>query len=356
MTNQPTLLTVSVGGMNYSSFTRASVTYAANQAARAFAFTVTDAINSWGDQWNFMPGTEITVLANGQLIVTGYIDKMSPSFDSKNHTVEVSGRSKGADAIHSSVENEKGEFRNQTVLQIAQALDKQGIGFSSDTQQQQVEYHRLNPGESVFDSIERLCRRFPQLMQGMPDGSIKLTKGGTGGSNSPLIEGINILGGSATFDQTDGHSEYKVKGQRVYGTTKNTLQITATANDSTMKRHRPKHIHQEGDIDQNGAQSRANAHKNRQQGESVSASIKAQSWFDDSGQLWIANGLVYVMSPTLKLQQQMLIKSVSLSQDATAGSTAQLSLVLPQAFDGEGTGMGGSGNTGSAGASQWSSG
>jgi prophage tail gpP-like protein len=352
MTDQLTFLTFTVGGMNYA-FEHAAVSYSANQAARAFAFTVTDATDALGAAWNWMPGTEITVSANGQLIVTGYINKMTPSFDANHHTIEISGTSKGADSVKSAAEHDKGEFRNQTPLQVANTLDKQGVGFTSDADQPQVEYFRLNPNETVFGAIERMTRRYPMLLQGMPDGSIKMTKGGSGGSNSPLIEGVNILGGSASFDDSDQHSEYKVKGQRVYGTTKGSLQIVATSKDSSVKRHLPKHVHQETDIDQDTAQKRADHHKNRQQGESVTASIKTQSWFDSGGQLWNANGLVYVQSPMLKLSQQMLIKSVSLVQDQT-GSFAQLSLVLPQAFDGEGTGMGGSGGTGSGTQAPWS--
>lgn len=343
MTDQLTFLTFSVGGMNYN-FERGSCSYAANQAARAFAFTVTDATDGGlGQTWNFMPGTPITVTANGQLIVTGFINKMTPSFDKQNHTIEVSGTSKGSDSVKSAAEHDKGEWRNKTPLQIAQELDKQGVGFSSDVDQKQIEYFRLNPNETVFEAIERATRRYPMLLQGQPDGSIKMTKGGQGGQNAPLIEGVNIIGGNATFDDSDQHSEYKVKGQRVFGTDKKSLQIVAIEKDSTVKRHLPKHIHQETDIDQDTAQNRAKHHKNRQQGESVTASIKTQSWFDGGGQLWIANGLVYVESKILKLSQQMLIKSVSLTQD-NSGSFAQLSLVLPQAFDGSGSGMGEGGN------------
>lgn len=350
--DQPTYLTVAVGGMSYSAFTRAAVSYSANQAARAFAFTVTDATDPWDEQWNFMPGTPVTVSANGQLLVTGHINKMTPSFDANNHTVEVSGTSKGADSVKSSAEHPKGEFKNKTILQIASELDKQGVGFTSDIQQPTIEYFRLNPMETVFGAVERLARRHPMLLQGMPDGSIKLTKGGTAGANSPLIQGVNILGGSASFDDSDQHSEYKVKGQRVFGVDKKALRIEATTKDSTVKRHLPKHIHQESDIDDDTAKKRADHHKNRQQGESITASIKTQSWFDGNGQVWLANALVYVDCPILKLRNQMLIKSVSLSQD-NSGSFATLSLVLPNAFGGEGTGMGG-GGTGSGTQSPWS--
>lgn len=351
MTDQLTYLTFSVGGMDYS-FERAACSYSANQAARAFAFTVTDATDGGGMAWGFMPGEAVTVMANGQLILTGYINKMTPSFDKHSHTIEVSGTSKGADSVKSAAEHDKGEWRNKTPLQIAQELDKQGVGFSSDVDQPTIEYARLNPNETVFAALERITRRYPMLFQGMPDGSIKMTKGGSGGSNSPLIEGVNIIGGSASFDDGDQHSEYKVKGQRVYGVDKKSLQIVATSKDSSVKRHLPKHIHQESDIDQDSAQKRADHHKNRQQGESVTATIRTQSWFDSGGQLWNANGLVYVQSPILKLSQQMLIKSVQLTQD-NGGSFAQLSLVLPQAFGGEGTGMGG-GGTGSGTQSPWS--
>ena len=132
MTDQLTYLTFSVGGMDYA-FERAAASYAANQAARAFAFTVTD-----GGDWNWMPGTPIDVSANGQLLVTGYINKMTPSFDANNHTIEVSGTSKGSDSVKSAAEHDTGEFRNKTPLQIAQELDKQGVGFSSDVDQPQI--------------------------------------------------------------------------------------------------------------------------------------------------------------------------------------------------------------------------
>lgn len=342
MTDQETKVSLIAGGMEYSAFTRAGVTYSANSAARAFAFTVTDATDPWGEQWNFMPGTPVTVLANGQLLVNGYVNTLTPSFDHNNHTVEISGTSKGRDSVKSAAEHPKGEFRGKNPLQILQELDKQGVGFTADCELPKVEYFRLNPGETVWEAADRLTRRYPMLLQGMPDGSIKLTRGGSGGRNAPLIQGENILAGNATFDDTDQHSEYKVKGQRVYGVDRKSLRVVAVEKDKSVKRHLPKHIHQESDIDEETAKKRAKHHRDRQQGESVSASIRTQSWFDSAGQLWIANGLVFVDCPILKLRQQMLIKSVQLTQDGQ-GSFSQLSLVLPQAFGGNGDATGANG-------------
>jgi prophage tail gpP-like protein len=351
--DQPTYVTVLAGGMTYSAFTQVAVQYAANQAARTFALTVTDASDGWDEQWNFMPGTEITIFGNGQLVLTGYVEKMTPSYDAHDHHVEISGRSKGADTIDSSAEHPKGEFNKKTTIQIANELDKQGVGFSTDVEQKVNEVFRLNPMETVFGAVERLARKHQMLLQGMPDGSIKLTKGGTGGMNAALIEGVNILGASAIFDDSDKHSEYKVKGQKTLGVGKKSLRIEATEKDSKMKRHRPKHLHQETTLDDEGqAQKRAKHHKDRQSGESISAKVHLQSWFDDGGMIWQANALVFIESPKLKLSNMMLIKSVHLSQSEN-GSFTDLDLVMPEAFGGDGGGMGGSAGSGSNTSPQW---
>ncbi len=353
MSDQKTLVSVIVGGTIYNSFKRVTVQYAANQAARNFAMTATDGSKVFTDRWNFKPGENVTILANGQLIFTGIIDKMTPSFDANNHHVEVSGRSKSKDQIDSSTDHKKNEFRNKTVLDVAKELDYTGAGFSSDTEQPKMEYFRVNPNETIFDAVERAARRYQMLIQGMEDGSSKLTKGGTGGSNAPLIEGVNILAGSATFDESDQHSEYRVKGQRTFGTDKKALQIVGKADNSSVKRKRVKVLHQETDIDEDTAKKRAENHKNKQKGHSVTANIRSQSWFDSGGKVWKANALVYVSCPTLKLEQQMLVKSVSLEQSGS-GSFAQLSLCLPEAFGGKGTGMGGgAGNSGSKASPEW---
>lgn len=358
MSDQLTYVEVATGGGIFSGDSifngnaKVSVQYAANQAARAFAITATDSPVALSEAWGFMPGEPVTITANGQLMLAGYVDIMSPSFDKNNHHVEISGRSKGADAVNSSVEHHSNEFLNMTPLAIMQAIDKQNIGFTTDIAQPLVDYFRINPGETVFAAGDRLTRKYQMLLQGMPDGGIKLTTGATAGTNAPLIQGENILAASAAFDQTNGHSSYTVRGQKSYGHDRKALQIKQSAKDKTVKRNRPKHIHQEGDIDDDTALKRAKHQRDRQQGESISATIKSQSWFDSNGELWRANGLVYVYCPMLKIDMQMLIKSVNLSIYEN-GSFADVLVTLPQTFGGKGTGMGGASNTGSKSAPQW---
>jgi prophage tail gpP-like protein len=324
------IVTLTVEGLQWHRWKRAAVSYSAKDAVRAFAFTLTDSRPFFG-QWSFFPGTQCKVLANGELVVDGFINTMSPSFDANNHTVEISGKSKSQDSVASSAVHDGSEFKNKTVLEIAKELDKQGVGFKSDTQLKKHKVFRLNPGESVFDAVERLSRKENLLLIGQADGSILITKGSDKRVHPPLVEGVNILGGSATFSDDDKHSEYKVKGQRAFGTKAGSLRIEATAKDKTVNRNRPKIILPETDITKKDAKDRAKKHRDRQQGESVKASIKVLGWRDAVGRLWEANTLIFVQCPTLKLSMDLLIDSVSLTQDQ-GGTFAVLSLVHPKAL------------------------
>ena len=325
-----------VGGMAYRGWTKVGVSYGAKQAVRTFAVTATDNQQGFKDQWNFMPGAEAEVHESGELICKGYIEHMSPSYEANNHSVEISGRSKSADTVDSSVDHKTNEFKKKNVEQIAKELDKQNVGFKadglSDEDMPKLDVFRSNPFETVFAAVDRITRKQGLLLIGQADGSIKITKGGKQRVNGPLVEGDNILGASAVFDDSNKHSEYKVKGQRTFGSAqKGSLQITATEKDSSVKRNRPKHIHQEADIDDKSAQKRAKNHKDRQQGESISASVKVRGWRCKNGLLFKENSLIYVYSPLLKLDMDMLIETVSLTQDLS-GSFAQISLVQPQAL------------------------
>ena len=342
---------VTVGGSMWTAFERISAAYSAKHAARAFSFTATDDTMSFNDAWSFMPGTPVTVTANGDLMVTGFIDKMSPSYDAKHHHIEVSGRSKSADTVDSSAVHDKSEFKNKTPVQIANELGmKVGVTYKALAKMKPIEWHRINPGETIHDCVERACRKQQIRLMGTADGNVTLVDD-VFGSNTPLIEGENILAATANFDDSDSHSEYKVHGQRTFHTRKGDYRIEAKESNSRVKRSRPKVIRTETDVTKDEAEKRAKHQKNTANGEAVTANVKVQGWHDSDGALWQANGLVYVYSPMLKLDRMMGISSVNCTQEAKNGSFTTLALVLPEAL-GNAKGGGEGKNNGSA----WKSG
>lgn len=335
MSDNLELVILSVGGSAYAGFEKIGVGYGAKQAARTFGATLTENTQTpFGPAWNLMPGQAVSITANGDVVLVGHIEGMSPSYSATEHKVEIQGRSKSGDTVDSSAMHDTSEFKNKTILQVAQELDKQGVGFSTDVSDlQKLPIFRINTGETIFQAVERIARKQQLLLVGQADGSIKIQKGGKERVHAALIEGKNILGASAQFGDAGRHSKYHVKGQRAYGGLKNnSIRVTGEAEDGGVKRNRPKVIIPETDVaDKKDASKRAKHHADRAQGEGVRASVKCQGWRCSNGILWKPNTLVTVISPMLHLSMDMLIETVSLAQDSS-GSFSQLSLVHPKAL------------------------
>jgi prophage tail gpP-like protein len=344
-----TVPVVVVSGGRWKNWTRVSVAYGAKQSVRAFGLSVTDNNGQpFAAAWNFMPGTAVQIMEQSDLLLTGFIDRMSPSFDQKGHKVEINGRSRSGDHVDSSIEHNTNEFKNKTPLEIGNEIDKQGVGFKSSEQLDKIDLFRTNPFESVFSGMERLTRSEQLLMIGNADGSVQLAKGGKISVNAPLVEGLNIIAASAVFDDGDRHSGYKVKGQKALGINRKAIQISEEAKDGGVTRNRPKHIPHERRTTSATAKKRAAHHRDRQMGESTSAKIRVQGWRDQNGLLYVENTLIFVFSPILKLNMQMLIESIDLTMDES-GSFAEISVVHPKA-------LGSDAGTGSNATSEWAPG
>ena len=341
-------VTINAGGFAYGGFHSVEIQGGANQAAWTFNVSTND---PGAASWNIPAGCPAIVLASGYPMVVGYVETFNPSFDANNHVVKLSGKSKSMDYIDSAAIKETGRFEDKTPLQIAQELHTSGAGVSSDTPQKQLPWFQIRQGETAFQSMDRILRDQGGFMQGMPDGSIKITKGGMGGRQAgKLVEGENILSGSATHTTEGRFSEVEVKGQSSLGTGDESTRPNGKAVDSEMKRYRPRIIVNEGETDRARANERAKVHANRSTGRAQSAEVSIAGW-RLGGQIIEPNKLVFIQSPKLRLNGDMLIKSVSFSQDFQNGTTAKMSLVDPRTLDGKGA----SGGTAGTDAALWSS-
>jgi prophage tail gpP-like protein len=343
----PEFVTVSAGGQNWSGFESVDVIAGFNEAARSFRLSIAAQLGGGGTFATFAAGGQVSISSNDDLLVTGYVDRYQPHLDGHQKAIiDVSGRGKGQDAIDCSALHSTGNFQNQTVLQIAQALDQFGIGFSSDQMLQQIPSYQVTPGESVFRCVEKLCRSQGLVVAGQPDGSIMITKV-SGQSNSPLIEGYNCKALSADHNWAGRHSQVIARGQRPVGNGAQNLQIEQMAMDASVNRFRPVLVVIDEDTDSTRAMSRAKWRLAREAGHALKASIEVQGFHDDGGQLWTPGNLTWLESEFLSVQQNMAIERVVYSQ-SRAGSTTQLELCDPQALGGQGSSGAGGASTDSS--------
>lgn len=340
-------MTVSVNGRTYSQWKKIAVHASVKDATRTLELTIADVLGAPEAPGIFAPGALLTTNATNDLIFTGYVDKLAPHVDGKSYHVVISARSKGQDAVDSSVDHTKGDYVNKTVLDVLKDQDAFGIGFSTDSQLTPFDRWRPNVGQTLWHSAVSLCEDDGVTMAGQADGSIKLTMAGATAKaqGAAIVEGVNLFTGDASFDWQNRHSTVKAHGQSYKGTGAQNTQIMATANDSTVQRYRPIHVHHHRHTNRNRLKNRAKRRRDKEAGEGTRATIRMKGWRDDSGMLWTPGNKVFVKSPSLFLAQYMLLENVVYDQEGegTEGTVAHLELVDPRAHGGTGGGVNKSG-------------
>lgn len=340
----PERVTILAGGREWTAFERVQVQAGHDEAARSFRIDIAAEPGPFATAWSFKAGTPLEIMSNGSLLCRGYVDQYRPTIsEHKRANIVVSGRSKAQDAIDSSAVHKTGRFKKKTVLEIAKDLDKFGIGYSSDEKLEPIPHYQIAPGETVHRCIEKLCRAQGLTLNGQPDGSVKITKGGRQTHAGALIEGRNIKEADADHNWTNRHSEVIVRGQRPFAHGPEALEIEAIARDAAVNRYRPVVVIQDDDTDKDRAKKRAKNRRNREAGNSLKANVTVQGFRDDGGQIWTPGNLVFVQSPFLDIAQMMLVETAQFTQDRRQGSETTLSLVDPRAYDAKG-GKGGKAN------------
>lgn len=330
---QEEVLTIAVGGRIYTSFERFELNAALNEAARTFEIECAHEGGPGVTAWTFSAGAQVTISFNGTVALVGYVDSYKPRVSARARTAIVAGRSKGADFIDSSAEHDTGEMRDKTVEDLAKALDKYGVGIRLDVSEalKKIKVMRITPGETAFRAVERYCRSQGLTLCGQADGSIAITKGGRKRHAGGLIEGQNLLEAEADHNWSNRHSEYRVRGQRPEGHGASAMEIERIARDSVVKRHRPVIVVVEEDTDDERAETRAKNRKDRAAGAALRATVHTQGFRDQGGTVWEPGRLIYVESPSLSIQQDMLVEKVSFRQD-DGGSIAEVGVVDPRAY------------------------
>lgn len=328
----PEIVTIKAGGRAFTAVEDVTVEAGLDKAVRSFSLEIAAEPGSTGV---LKPGTAVDILSNGDLMCRGYIDRWQPSRDEHEKSqIAVHGRGRGQDFVDCAATHDTGRFENQTLLQIAQTLDVFGVGIFSDVELEPIEEYQLTPGEKAFHAIEKLARKQGVTLVGEPDGRIRIAKAGTVRHAGGLFEPGNLRKIAGDLNWAHRHSKIIVRGQAADGDGEEALQVEATAEDAAVKRNRPLIIVEDGDIDQEAAQKRADTRRDREAGESLKASGTVQGFRDDGGKLWMPGNLVWVQSAFLGLTQVMLIKRAHFTKSGD-GSSTRLTLIDPRAFGGK---------------------
>lgn len=284
------------------------------------------------------PDDEISISANGTLLLTGFVRDVNPSYeaDGSSRDLSMSFVSRTIDATETSVDHQSGEALNKSLPDIAREFDNLGIGIEDDGGLPIETRHKLIPGESLFGTIERRSRGRGILIHDTPQGKLKLATKPAGMHAGTLKRGVNIKAARASLTGQGRYSDITVRGQTTVGSEDAQLRPQAMAKDSGVRRRRPLIVAHEGEILTDRMKTRAEWHAKRSSGSSVTASVTTVGWRDQGGTIWTPNFLVQVEDDWIGINGLMVIKSVSLDQSPDGeGTTATLELADPRALGGE---------------------
>lgn len=303
--------------------------------------------------WPIREGDACVLLYSGLPVITGYVEVRTPRFDDGTHEVTIQVRSKTGDIADSSAgpDVEGGEMRNVTVEQMARKLaSKHGIGVKVVGNIRDVfDPARVMPSETKHKFLERYARSGAVALTDDAEGNLRLLRVEDGAPVASLIEGVNLLEGSATFRADQRFSDYHVKGQnhghkdKQFG--KLASQVKAQAKDASVKRYRPFEMLNETKTQKEDARRRGAWEAATRSGESVKASCKVVDWMSSPGKIWMPGDLVAVKGPMLGLDRILAVENVKFDQSDDTGTVTSLSLVSPEALNPEAGGGGAAGKS-----------
>lgn len=296
------------------------------------------------------PGDWAQVLLGDDLVLTGFVDRYMPSYSGNQHSVRITGRSKCQDLVDCAAFIDGGQLLNMTVDKIAAALCApygidSAVAAGTDVGAP-IEQVNVMVGQTSYSVLELLCRYQGLLLYDMPDGSLIFASGGpatrtsntsigTRVASSGFTEGINVASASLMMAMDGRFSRYDAAYQgldtlRDIGDGGN---IISTVNDSTVPRFRYRAIISENvnggkDI----ALQRANWEMAYRLGRSYQVRLVTDSWRDSAGSLYEPNVLVDIDLPSLKLPKKRWLISDVTYKKGEQGTSAELTIMPPQAF------------------------
>lgn len=335
--NEANAVTLSVAGMDYRGWKTVSITAGIEQQARTFSLGVTWRWPGQGVEIPVSQGALCEVRIGADLVLTGYVDSAPVSYDAKSVTRSITGRSLTADLVDCAATGPTTQWKKQSVQAIVQALAEpyKVMVLSEVAETAKLEGHQITPGETAFESIDRLLTLSRLLSTDDGQGRLVIVEPGSGGRAVDRLElGENILSGSASLDYSGLFSEYLITGQRKRENGESAsaaAQIKAQAFDDIPPRKRVLHIHEQNQMTQELAQARANWERASRKGKALSRTYKIQGWRQSNGDLWRENMMVRVVDRLLGEEQDMLISQIHYSLEES-GTTAAITVAPIEAF------------------------
>lgn len=195
--------------------------------------------------------------------------------------------------------------------------------------------HTIEPGETAFESIDRLLTLSRLFSTDDGRGRLVIATPGTAGRAVDTLElGKNILTGDTNLDFSNVFSEYISRGQRsgtdtMFGTAAS--EVEAKLADDRVARRRVKVINQSGQMTPAMARARVEWERANAISRAMTLNYTVQGWRQSNGALWRHNMIVRVLDPLIGLDRDMLISEINYEL-GESGTVCKVTVAPPDGF------------------------
>lgn len=346
-----------INGIDWQGWLSCQITRSVDALAGGFALGLTD---RWEPGQKAMPlaaGMSCEVLCSAAGVgdtplIRGFIDKVDFALSATTHSVNVQGRDASGDLVDCAAVHRPGQWLRLDAAQIAAVLAQpfgvpvsvaEGVNLGGI-----FPTFKIEPGETAFDALSRALKQRELLC--LPDGrgGLVLSRIGQVRATTAVVQGVNVLSAKAGFDLSDRYSVYIAQGQRqgsdaAWGAA---CSVRGEVRDDAVPRYRPHVLRAAQQGDAAWMRKRAVWERTLRAAKSTIVSVTVQGWRQDDGSLWPLGGLVDCDLPWLGIDQSLCLARIVFTKSASAGTTAQLELKDPDAFQPEPEKPSGKGGTG----------
>lgn len=335
-------VTLTVNGLDFAGWKEVRISAGIERQARDFEVGITWRFPGGGERpRQIRQGDRGEIRIGSELVLTGYVFATPVSWDADRITTSIAGRSLTADLVDCSAINQPGQWRNQPVRRIVEALaSPYGVTVTSELADgAALADHTIQPGETAFESIDRLLRVSQLLSTDDERGRLVIARPGSAGRAVDAIErGKNVLSGKVPLDFADVFSEYVSKGQRagndqVFGPAAS--EVEARVADTRIGRKRVLVLHESGQTTPALSRRRVAWERENRISKALKATYVVQGWRQSNGALWRHNQVVRVIDPLVGFDRDMLIVEIEYSLSEAAGTLTTLTVAPPDGYEAE---------------------
>ena len=322
-----------VQGVRYEGWKSVRVTRSMTSITGTFDLEVHDRFGQVAAAWPIREEDACRVIIDEQVVIDGFVDRLSRAISARQRTLRISGKDKAAALVECSVPSGPFTLRNISVEALAQTLARPfdidasvADGLSLEPQKKVV----IGPGESPFAVLTRVLRETGALVVSSGGGGIIITRAATSRAEA-LQQGSNVFAADFSSDAADRFRIYTVLSQS--GDKDDSGQrVRARAVDLGVRRtNRVKVLRPERGQSAPQARARADWEARIRAARAESTTVTVVGWRQRSGVLWPVNALVSVEIPAIGVSGTLLITDAEHSLDQN-GSFTRLRLMRPDAF------------------------